>query len=136
MNPENKPLPSLVKSIGYAEANSPESALIQFIGLRQTYGRPKSDFRQSIFTLKEIRWQRSLRLCQQLSLSIPGTIFTVVGWRLDLLPESLAKGEINFIRAVGMSDDLDIREPVVFYIRIHPTHSGETIVFTAPKTKA
>jgi hypothetical protein len=136
MNPENKSSPSQVKSIGYAFPNSPEIALVQFIGLRQIYGRPKSDFRQSSFTLKEIRWQRSLRLCQQISLSIPEAIFTLVGWRLDVLAELLAKGDINFIRAVGMSDDLDIREPVVFYIRIHSIHSGETIVFTAPKTKA
>lgn len=136
MNPESKFSPSQVKSVGYADATSPETAMVQFIGLRQTYGRPKSDFRQSIFTLKEIRWQRSLRLCQQLSLSIPGTIFTVVGWRLDLLPESLGKGEINFIRAVSASNDFTMKEPVVFYIRINWPRSSESIVFTAPKAKA
>jgi hypothetical protein len=136
MNPENKSSPSQLKSIGYAMPNSSAMALVQFIGPRQSYGRPKSDFRQSSFTLKEVRWQRSLRLCQQLSLSIPEAVFTLVGWRLDVLAELLAQGDINSIRAVNLSDDLDIREPVVFYIRIRSTHSGETLVFTAPKAKA
>jgi hypothetical protein len=137
MNPENKSSPPQVKSIGYVDATSPESALVQFIGPRQTYGCPKSDFRQLNFTLKEVRWQRSLRLCHQLSLSIPGIIFTLVGWRLDLLPEPLTKGEINFIRAVNnTSSELVIGEPVVFYIRIYRPDSDESIVFAAPKVKA
>lgn len=136
MNPENKSSPPQVKSIGYVDSTSPESALVQFIGPRQTYGRPKNDFRQLSFTLKEVRWQRSLRLCHQLSLSVPETIFTLIGWRLEVLPEPLTKGEINFIRAINASNELAIGEPAVFYIRIYWPHSGESVVFTAPKTKA
>lgn len=137
MNPETKTSPSPVKSVGYADTTSPESALVQFIGPRQTYGRPKQDFRQLTFSVKEVRWQRSLRLCHQLSLFIPGNIFTLVGWRLDLLPESLTKGEINFIRAVNIkSSELVIGVPVVFYIRISAADLGESFVFAAPRAKA
>ncbi|MGA3282896.1 MAG: hypothetical protein ABSD57_00355 [Verrucomicrobiota bacterium] len=138
MNPEaQSSLPSKAQPIGGVESMPLESALIQFIGHRQTYGRPKSDFRQLSFTLTEIRRQQPSRPPQELCLSGPGFTVTLVGWRLNLLPELLANGKINRIRAVDNTPGgLAVEGPLVCSIRIHWPGSERSIILLPSKGRS
>jgi hypothetical protein len=138
MNSETKPLPpSLSKPRGSVEAMSSESVLIQFGGHRQTCGFPKSDFQQSDFILTEIRRQHPNRPPQELRLLTPGVMVTLVGWRLDLLPELLANGKVNFIRAVdGASAKLVVEEPLVCSIHIFRHSSATTTALLPSPTRS
>jgi len=124
--------PSQAQPIGSVESMTSESMLIQFIGHRQTCGFPKSDFQQSDFILTEIRRQHANRPPQELRLLTPGVMVTLVGWRLDLLPELLANGKANSIRAVdGASAKLVIEGALVCSIHIF-RHSSATTTALLP----
>ncbi len=133
MNPETKTLsPSQAQPIGSVESTPSESVLIQFSGHRQTCGFPKSDFQQSDFILTEIRRQHPNRPPQELRLLTPEVMVTLVGWRLNLLPELLANGKVNSIRAVdGASAKAVIEEPLVCSIHIF-RHSSATTIALLP----
>jgi hypothetical protein len=133
MNPETKTLPpSQAQLIGSVESTPLESVLIQFSGHRQTCGFPKSDFQQSDFILTEIRRQHPNRPPQELRLLTPEVMVTLVGWRLNLLPELLANGKVNFIRAVdGASAKVVMEEPLVCSIHIF-RHSSATTIALLP----
>lgn len=106
----------------------PEPTLIQFIGRRQTYSFPKSDFRQSEFTLTEKQRQHPNRPPQELRFYGSGNTFVLSGWRLDLLPELLAKGQVNSIRAENrLPADLVFKEPLVCSIYIFWRSSAKSI---------
>jgi len=133
MNPETKTLPpSQAQLIGSVESTPSESVLIQFSGHRQTCGFPKSNFQQSDFILTEIRRQHPNRPPQELRLLTHEVMVTLVGWRLNLLPELLANGKANSIRAMdGASAKVVIAEPLVCSIHIF-RHSSATTTALLP----
>jgi hypothetical protein len=135
MNPETKPLPpSQEKSIGCIETATSEPALIQFIGRRHTYSFPKSDFRQSEFALTERQRQHPHRPPQELRFYGSGVTFTLTGWRLDLLPELLANGKVNSVRAEDrLPADLVFKEPLVCCIHIFWRSSAKSITLLPSK---
>jgi hypothetical protein len=129
MNPENtSSLPSQEKPNVCIEVMPSEPALIQFIGHNQTYSFPKSDFHASEFGLKEKRRQNPQRPPQELLFYGSGVALAPAGWCLDALPERLARGRINFIRAQGrLPADMIFKEPLVCSIHILWRSSGKSI---------
>jgi hypothetical protein len=127
--------PATEHEAGCLELAPPESALIQFVGRRHTCGFPKSDFRQLDFTLMEIRPQQPHRPSQKLFLFTPKVTVTLLGWRLDSLPELLASGKVNRIHAVdGVLAKLIVKEPLVCSIRIYWPGSTKAITLLPPTT--
>jgi hypothetical protein len=135
MNPENQPSPpSQDKPIGSVELMPSESALIQFIGRRHTFSFPKSGFRQSEFALTEKLRQQPNRPPLELRFYGSGVTITLAGWRLDLLPELLANGKVNSVRAVDrLPADLVIKEPLVCSIHIFWHSSAKSITLLSSK---
>ena len=123
--------------VGSVESSPSESALIQFSGDRQTCGFPKNDFQQSDFVLTEIRRQHPNRPPQELRLLTTRVMVTLVGWRLNLLPELLANRKVNSIRAVdGVSTKAVIEEPLVCSIHIFRHSSAKITALFPPSSRS
>jgi hypothetical protein len=138
MNLETKSVsPAKTPTVACIEPTSSESALIQFIGHRQTYGFPKRDLQNLSFTLTAIRSRQPKRPHQELQLFCPRVTVTLTGWRLELLLEPLATGKINCIHAVDqLLANLVLDEPIVGEIRLYFPGSCESITLLPEKSKS
>lgn len=135
MKSQPKSPPASEQEAGCVELAPPKSALIQFVGHRQTCGFHKSDFRRLDFVLTQIRRQHPNRPPQELRFYGSGVTVTLVGWRLESVPELLASGKVNRIHAVdGVLAKLIIKEPLVCSIHLFWPSSTKTIALLPPRT--